>query len=148
MIKLFNSLLVDILFQNSIFLCLQVHGLSLNKCQLLLTVNKGLSDHSGSSTKVFAPFPYQVLWKFPNLEFKQANKPWRIWLVYVKKHFIVGTGSCRGCLTKITTHRERVNTICFWWATAFPFVFPGLHYRQLVCRIHGVVLFSENWQGF
>lgn len=30
--------------------------------------------------------------------------------MYIKKHFMVGTGSCRGDLTKMTFHRERVNT--------------------------------------
>lgn len=60
-IKLFNSLLADILFQNYVSLWLQVHDLSLNKRQLLLTVSKGQSDHNESSTKVFAQFPFQVL---------------------------------------------------------------------------------------
>lgn len=77
-IKLSNSLLAAILFQKYVFLWLQVCDLSLNKCQMLLPVAcKGLSDDSGSSTKLFAQFPFQVLWAFPSSEFKNANKPQR-----------------------------------------------------------------------
>lgn len=75
-IKLSNSLLAGILCQKYVFLWLQVCDLSLDKCQLLLAC-KGLSDDSESSTKLFAQFPFQILWTFPNSEFKKANKPQR-----------------------------------------------------------------------
>lgn len=74
-IKLFSSLLVGTLFQSYVSLWLQVHDLFLNMCQLLLTVSKGPSDRSGSTTKVFAQFPFQVLGKFSILEFKLVKKP-------------------------------------------------------------------------
>lgn len=110
MTELSNSTLAGILFQNYVFLWLQVRDSPLNQCQLLLTVvSKGLSVDSGSSTKLFAQLPCQVLWKFPNAEFKKANKPQRSWHVYIKKHFTVGTGSPRGCLAKMTSQREIIN---------------------------------------
>lgn len=109
--ELSNSLIAGILFQNYVILWLHVRDSPLNKCQLLLTVvRKGMSDDSGSSTKLFAQFPFQVLGKFPNSEFKKANKPRRNWHVYMKKHFTVWIGSPRGCLTKMTSQGEKINT--------------------------------------
>lgn len=70
-----NSQLSGILFHIYVVLRLQLYDSPLWECYLLLTVvSKGLRDDSGSSTKIFAQFPFHVLWIFLIKNFKRQIK--------------------------------------------------------------------------